>query len=548
MLMKLLLGAMLLLLPALAAAQERLVIGISQFPGTMHPSFGSMMAKSYVAAMTRRKITVYDPDWKLTCLLCTELPDLEKGTAEYVDMEDGTPGIAVTFELDPRAVWGDGTPITTKDVLFTWRVGRNETTGVDNQELYRRIENVVAHDERRFTMHINKRTCEYQAVNDFNLLPAHIDTVNFDPEPREYQHRTAYVRNPADPGLWYGPYRLAEIVPGQHIRLVRNERWWGKRPHFDEILVRVIENTTSLSSSLLSGEIDMIAGEVGLSMDQALSFEQRAGDRFQFLYRAGLFYEHIDLNLDNPILADRRVRRALLMGLDRDAISQQLFAGRQSVAHGQTHPLDDVYNENLPKYAHDPKAAASLLEEAGWTRGPRGIRQNADGQPLQLELMTTAGNKTRKDVQQVLQAQWKQLGIDVRLRNQLPRIFFGDTVSKRQFSGLAMFAWFSSPRNIPRSTLHSDMIPVAATNWAGQNYTGFRNAEMDRVLDDVEVKCEPSENMALWHKLQKIYAEELPALPLYYRANTFILPKDLQGLTPTGHQYPSTNWVENWTR
>ena len=151
-------------------------------------------------------------------------------------------------------------------------------------------------------------------------------------------------------------------------------------------------------------------------------------------------------------------------------------------------------------------------------------------------------------VEQVLQSQWKQLGIDIRIRNEPARVFFGETVTKRKFTGLAMFAWISSPRNVPRTTLHSEMIPVEATNWAGQNYTGFSNAEMDRTIDDVEVKCDPQENMALWHKLQRIYAEELPALPLYYRANAFILPRGLKGVTPTGHQYPSTNWVENWTR
>jgi peptide/nickel transport system substrate-binding protein len=290
----------------------------------------------------------------------------------------------------------------------------------------------------------------------------------------------------------------------------------------------------------------MIAGELGLTLDQALAFQKRHGDAYNIIYKPGLIYEHIDLNLNNPILADIKIRHALIYAIDRQAISDQLFDGKQPVANGQTNPLDRVYYDGIPKYHYDPKKAAALLEEAGWKPGPGGIRRNAKGEPLRLEIMTTAGNKTRELVEQALQSQWRQAGIDVRIRNEPARVFFGETVSKRKFSAMAMFAWISSPENIPRSTLHSDEIPTAENGWSGQNYTGFRNAEMDKVIDDLEVVCDPRANQALWDRMQTIYAEQLPAIPLYFRANAYILPKWLKGVTPTGHQYPTTLWVQNW--
>jgi len=285
---------------------------------------------------------------------------------------------------------------------------------------------------------------------------------------------------------------------------------------------------------------------MGLSVDQALTFAERHGKQFKIMYKPGLIYEHIDLNLENPVLKDRRTRRALLMGLDRAAITKQLFAGHQPVAHGQTNPLDSVYNAKIPKYAYDPKQAKKLLAEAGWTQIRDGIRHNAKGERLQLEFMTTAGNKSRELVQQVMQSQWRQLGIDVRIRNQPPRVYFGQTVRRRKFTGLAMFAWLSSPQNIPRTTLHSTMIPEDSNGWTGQNYTGYRNKKMDKIIDRMEVICEPDQHLALWHDMQSLYAKDLPALPLYFRANAFIFPKWLRGVQPTGHQYPSTLWVENW--
>ncbi len=531
--------------PAMAARDE-LVIGISQFPGNFNPNIDSMMAKSYVLAMARRPFTVYDVDWKLICMLCTELPDIAKGTAVPEKTADGKDGIALTYTIRPDAVWGDGVPVTTKDVVFTWEVGRHPKTGVASSELYERITAIDARDDKTFTMHVNKRTCDYRGINDFTVLPAHIEKPNFS-DPAEYKTRSAYETDTTNPGLWFGPYRVTEVSSGSHIVLQPNPTWWGEKPRFRRIVVKAVENTAALTANLLAGDVDMIAGELGMTLDQALQFEKRYGDRYDILYKPGLIYEHIDLNLDNPILADRRVRRALVHAIDREAISQQLFEGKQPVAHGQTNPLDRVYFDGIPKYAFDPAKAGALLDAAGWKPGEGGVRRNAAGEKLQLEIMTTAGNKSRELVQQAMQSQWKQAGIDVRIRNEPPRVFFGQTVNERKFTAMAMFAWISSPENVPRTTLHSDEIPTAENGWAGQNNTGFNNAEMDKVIDDLEVVCEEQANQALWNRMQTLYAEELPVIPLYFRANAFILPKWLKGVVPTGHQYPTSMWVETWS-
>jgi peptide/nickel transport system substrate-binding protein len=112
---------------------------------------------------------------------------------------------------------------------------------------------------------------------------------------------------------------------------------------------------------------------------------------------------------------------------------------------------------------------------------------------------------------------------------------------------MAMFAWISAPESVPRTTLHSNEVPTAENGWAGQNYGGFRNAEVDALIDAIEVELDEGDRRTLWHKLQAIYAEELPALPLFFRANPFVLPRWLQGVVPTGHQYPTTLWVEDWS-
>jgi peptide/nickel transport system substrate-binding protein len=523
---------------------DTLVIGMTQYPSTLNPLFDSMLAKSYVLALVRRPFTVFDASWNLVCLLCVELPTLENGGAQRIALDDGKAGIAVTYTIHPEARWADGTPVSTRDVLFTYEVGRRPDAGVSNSELYRRILKVEAHDERRFTFHVDRVTYQYNAITDFAVLPEHLERAAF-AEPASYRQRSLYETQPTNAGLYHGPYRVTGVTPGAEIVLERNANWWGKAPAFKRIVVKVIENTAALEANLLSGAIDYVAGELGLSLDQALAFEKRHAQRFDVQFKPGLIYEHIDFNLDNPVLKDRRVRQALILGLDREAISKQLFEGRQPVADGSISPLDRMRATDLARWRYDPKRAAALLDEAGWTLKDR-WRQNERGERLRFELMTTAGHRVRELVQQVLQSQWRQLGIDVRIRNEPARTFFGETVSKRQFSAMAMFAWSSAPENVPRTTLHSTQIPSAANNWAGQNYTGFAEPEMDQLLDAIELELDAEKRRPMWRRIEEIYVNELPALPLYFRADPFILPKWLKGVVPTGHQFPTTLWVEDW--
>jgi peptide/nickel transport system substrate-binding protein len=461
-------------------------------------------------------------------------------------LEDGSEGIAVTYQLHPEATWGDGTPVTTEDVVFTWEVGRHPQSGVAGFEAFRRILSIDVIDDKTFTVHVDRITFTYNASGGFDLLPAHLERPIFEADPAAYRTRTTFDSDPTNPGLYFGPYRVTQASPGSHITVEPNPTWYGAKPDFDKITVRVIENTAALEANLLSGAIDMIAGELGLTLDQALAFEPRYGTRYQVLFKSGLIYEHLDLNLANPILQDPRVRQALILALDRAAISEQLFAGRQPVADASVSPLDWVHSEDIPTYPFDPERAATLLDEAGWTPGPDGVRVNAAGERLSLELMTTAGNRSRELVQQVLQSQWRDAGIDVRIRNEPARVFFGETVTKRKFTGAAMFAWLSSPESVPRTTLYSDQIPSPENGWGGQNYTGYQSAEMDELIDAIEVELDRDKRKALWQRLQALYAEDLPVIPLYWRANAYVLPKWLEGVRPTGHQGTSTLWVEEW--
>lgn len=549
---------LLVVAPASSAAQkDTLVIGMSQYPSSFHPNFGAMTAKYYALNLTMRPLTAYDKDWNLVCLLCTTLPTLENGGAKITDLGNGKQGIAVTFTLQPDATWGDGTPVTTRDVKYTIEIGKNPESGVLGAELYRRVLSVNVIDDKTFTLHMDRLNYKYNEL-DLYLVPEHIDRASY-ATPTEYTHRNTYDNDTENPGLYFGPYRISKVEPGAYIEFVRNDTWYGKTPHFSKVIIRIIENTAALEANLLSGSIDYISGRLGVTLDQALALQKRYPDDFDYIFRPGLVYEHINLNLDNPILVDPRIRKALIYAIDREAISQQLFGGYQPVADSFISPLDSTYNKDIRKYSYDPPKAYDLLSGAGWVKATPfaderawtefddGPRHNDNGEPLRLEFGTTSGSRVREAVQQILQAQWKRVGIDVRIRNEPARAFFGETVAKRQYTGLAMFARVSNPEESPRTSLHSTEIPTEDNNWVGTNIPGYRNPEVDRLINQVEVTLDREKRLRLFAEIQDHYASDLPVIPLYYRSSSFIIPKWLKGVEPTGNSSTTTLWIENWS-
>jgi peptide/nickel transport system substrate-binding protein len=537
------------ILPIQAESEEKVLrIGITQYPANLNPNIETMVAKSYVLGFVKRPLTAFDADWKNVCMECAVLPTIENGLAVLEQTPDGTNGLAINLEIPADAYWGDGTPVTTEDVKFTFEVGKHPLSGTTAIEGYRQIYKIDIHDAKRYTLHTDRRTFNYNVLYAIYLLPAHLDRPIFENSPAEYKNRTLYDADSTNPGLYSGPYRITETVRGSYITLRRNEFWAGKPPYFDKITIRTVENTSAMEANLLSGNVDMIAGELGLQLDQGISFEKRHGAKFNVIFKPGLHYEHIDLNLENPILSDIRVRRALLHGIDREAISERLFQGRQPVAHGNVNPLDRAYSKNIVKYEYSTDKANALLDEAGWTLRKKGIRHDKTGNALRIELMSTAGDKTRELVEQVIQSQLRQVGVDIRIKNEAPRVFFGQTTRERKFTGMAMYAWVTAPEITPRTTLHSTQIPMPDNNFSGQNYSTFNNPEMDRLIDSVENELDASKRLPIWDRIQEIYTTELPVLPLFYRANTHVLPKWLTGVVPTGHLNNSSLWAENWSR
>lgn len=529
--------------PAAAAPHDTLTIGLASFPSNMHPSVDPEVVKFYVLGFVNRPVTAFDADWKNTCLLCTELPTIANGGAVI----EGD-GLAVTIHFKPDLAWGDGAPVGAADLAFTARAGRDPASGFVESDFWSKISRVDVPDPLTAIVHFTQPTYRYNQFPE--MLPAHLEQPVFDAAkaPGEYLRQSAYMRMPTNPGLYNGPYVVSGYDTGANIVLARNPAWHGATPAFRQIVIKTIGNTAALQSNLLSGDIDMVPGEgIGLTLDQVLALQRQSPDRFAYAYKPNLNYDHIDLQLDNPILADIRVRRALLMGLDRKSIVDRLLGGRVPVADSFISPLEATYAPDVAKYPFDPAAARALLREAGWTPGGDGVCRNAAGERLSLEFTTGAGNRARELQEQVMQSQWKAIGVEVTIRNEPARTLFGETLKHRAFTGMAMFAWIFPIGSSPRQILHSGQIPTAANNWGGTDYTGFSNPRMDTDIDAMERELDPVKQAAVWADMQRLYAEQLPVLPLHWGSEAHVWPLWLHGVTPTGHSQPVSLWTETWT-
>ena len=534
--------AILVACAAPAWAQHRtLTIGVSSFPSTLHPSIDPDAIKFYILGFAARPVTAWDADRHLRCLLCTELPSLENGGAAL----EGA-GMRVTLHFRPGLHWGDGAPLGAADIAFTARVGRDPRSGFTNTKTWQRVTAVDVPDPLTAVIHLSEPNYEFAQWGE--LLPAHLEAALFDAAPDGYIQRSLFNREPTNPGLYNGPYRVAAIETGSQIVLERNAHWTGARPFFDRIVLRTVGNTAALQANLLSGDVDMVPGDgVGLTLDQVLALQAQYPERFAYAFRPNLAYSHVDLQLDNPMLADVRVRRALLMGIDRQAIVDKLQGGRVPVANSFVNPQEPHFTADVPTYPYDPARARALLAEAGWVPGPDGVCRNAAGQRLSLQFSTATGVRARELQQQVMQSQWRAIGVETVIKNEPPRTLFGETLKHRTFTGLAMFGWSSSVESSARQVLSSGQIPTAANNWGGTNYTGFRNARVDADIEALERELDFAKRKPLWAEIQRIYAEELPVLPLFFGAEAHVWPRWLHGVQPTGHNQPTSLWAEGWT-
>lgn len=538
-----------------APSNKELKIGISQEFENMNPLIMTMSATTYMYRMVGRTLDVLDADAKWVPNLAKDIPSLEKGTAKIVEI-GGKKKLVAHWEILENAKWGDGKPVTCEDFAFARTVAASPTVSVGEKETFTQIEKIEwdAKTPKKCVFTYEKPRWDFYQLANFFPLPKHIEGPvweKYGKQKEGYEKNSNYVKNPTNKGLYNGPYVVTSVRLGDHVAFEPNPHFYGEKPKIEKVIVKLISNTGTMEANLRSGTIDMIS-TLGFALDQALAFDKKAkseGLPYVTHFVPSITYEHIDLLLDNPILSDLKVRKALMHSINREDLVKALFEGKQSAAQHFVSPKDPWYTTDpkfVTTYRYSKREAQKLFDEAGWKVGADGYRHKG-GKKLSLTFMTTAGNKTRELVQTYLQEQWKQVGVEILIKNEPAKVFFGETTRKRKFGSMAMYAWVSSPENNPRSTLHSKSIPSDKNGWSGQNNPGWVNASVDKAIDSMDTEFDAKKRMAYAWEMQKAYTEEVPVIPLYYRSDISVVPASLKNYRMPGHQFHETTEIEKWT-
>lgn len=496
-----------------AAGREEVVIGTSQEPDFLNPLFAGMAAASPVLSTMFTGDVERDDHWKIIPQGVAYLPNLKDGTWKVSGSR-----MTVVWKIKPRR-WQDGRPVACADYVFTDRIARDDRVPVTVRELTRRIERILCTKGPGGT-DITVRWKERYAyanlgITEYGALPQHVIERYYRQNPGKLDQ--APYGNDPNVTIGDGVYRLIEWRKGASITVaaVANHPIFGT-PKIKRITWKIIPDTNALVVNMLSGNIDAISS-VGISFDEAVEIERQSAGRYTVFFAPGLTWEHIDFNLDNALLADVRVRRAIAYAINREQLVQQLFGGKQPVAHAYLPPLHPGYTDDVQKYSYDPDRARQLLHEAGLTPGPDGILKNPAGTRFSIEINTTAGNRVREQVEQIVQEYLRAVGIEVKVFNYPARVLFGDVTAHRKFNGMVMYAWVMAPTSDCDLLYTADGVPSKANNWEGQNYPGYKNPEMDRLCKTASREIDEAARNRLLQDTAKILARDLPALPLYFR-------------------------------
>jgi peptide/nickel transport system substrate-binding protein len=446
-----------------------------------------------------------DEKMNIIPVLATEVPTVANGGV--VLRPDG--GMDVIWKLRPGVTWHDGVAHTSADVKFTVDAINKGDWKPESVDGFDRISSVDTPDSLTAVVHYKEVYAPYQLQFVRGTLPRHllagrnIDTAN------------DYNRKP----LGTGPYRVAEWKTGEYILLEKAPNY-GRGPEFpkiNRILFKFLTNTTTRINQLKSGEVQMVAL---VPWDKVR--ELRGIPSLRLNQVMGNGYEHVSLNQKHfPPFADVRVRRAMAHAIDRELIVRTLLDSLVQVVDGPIQPLSPAYEPNVMRYPFDPARARALLDSAGWSVGADSIRAKG-GARLSFTMITQSGFAIRENVSQTLQKQFRDVGIDAKVR-----LIDGTSISSVWFNGDfdAMLHWWQQGAD-PEITLFfaADRAPPA-----GRNINFLRDDSLTAILYASDRTADDAKRIALLKTAQRRLATLVPELTLYNTSKVDAVPVQLQG-------------------
>lgn len=530
-----------------------------QAVSTMNPYLSGGTKEVYSSSMVIEPLARYDEKGELVPMLVTEIPTVDNGGVAK-DL------LSMTWKLKPDVKWSDGTPFTAEDVIFTWKYCVAPDGGCAQAAQYEGVKTVEAPDPHTVKITFNEpKPYPYSAFvgaqspviqkkqfeNCVGAKAPGCTSANFGP-------------------IGTGPFVVKEFKPNDVITFTANPNYRDPaKPAFATVTLKGGGDAASAARAVLeTGEYDY-AWNMQVE-PEVLATMLKAG-KGVLVTAFGTQVERINLNHYNadpalgdkrstkeagphPSLSDPAVRRALSLAIDRDVIDEAGYGEAGKPTCNIVPAPEAVASTKNDSWClkQDVAAANKLLDDAGWVKGPDGIRAK-NGVKLSF-LYSTSTNSVRQATQELVKAMWAEIGVDAELRNASASVFFGgdpaspDTFQKF-YADVEMYT-NNFDGTDPEKYLAEwlcDKVPGPANGWQGQNIPRYCNPEYDKLVGELSKTADLDKRHELAKKLNDMLTEEGAHIPLIHRGSVSSHSVTLEGVKMNA--WDSELWnVADWSR
>jgi peptide/nickel transport system substrate-binding protein len=517
-----------------AKAGGTIRVTLNQEPDTLNPLFGGgLRVANTVMQTVFNGLWISDEKGAFQPDLAAEVPTVQNGSVS----RDGK---TITVKLRNDVKWADGKPFTAHDVKFTYDISR-----VNSSTLRNNFTDMIVKDDHTLEWRMSQVFGAYLTLFSYpsGIVPKHAFPEGISSADMQ---KHEFGRKP----FGTGPFRVTEWQAASHITLEPNPSHFRGKAKLDRLIFRITPDKNTQLAQVRAGETD-----IAVDLIETDTPELERLDGWKVFSIAGPTSDRLFLNLakpgdpaDNsvphPILGDKNVRKALELSINKQELVDKILLGKTKVATSE-YPIGWAA-PNIAPTKYDPAEAQRLLEQAGWRAGADGIREKG-GTKLSLAINSTAGNKLREDVEALLQAGWKRVGIDLQIRNQTAAVLVGEWTAggtvQRGKHDIAFYGFTPGidPRGSVSVRFHSDQIPRDEPGkQSGSNNMRFRNPEVDRLVDEADATLDLEKRKANYARVMQIVADEVPIIYLYNRANIEVVSNKLVG--PKSHPFRWLTW------
>ncbi|MDP2625448.1 MAG: peptide ABC transporter substrate-binding protein [Candidatus Rokubacteria bacterium] len=501
-------------------AGGQLVHGSVQEPDRIWGPVTGLTVSSEISQLVNASLIEINDRLEYQPLLATQVPTLENGGISK-------DGLRYTFTLRKGVKWHDGQPFTSADVAFTHTVLLNPDVDVRGRVGWNKISRVEAPDDHTVVFQFAAVDAPFlDRVAALGILPKHILGTLSGAEIKTHKWFRAPVGT--------GPFVFKEWVPGSHLVLAKNPGYWKPgRPYLDRIIYKIVPDANALLNQLETGEVDTRLRLVNEHIDVVKKLPN-----VTLVSTPSIVPWLIWVNNTVPPFNDKKVRQALAHGFDKARLAGTILGGHVTPAWQLLPPVSWAYSPTVVRHAYDPAKARALLDEAGWKLGGDGVRVR-DGKRLSVEIANIAGEQERVQVLSFVQQQWKQIGVEARIRAVDVGSMWGAMLPKRQYEMAYSYSGRLPDPDMSTHYLSPELKPST-------NFAGYSNAEVDRLLLAANATVDRAKRKAGYQKAQEIVADDVVYLFLYWLNNNTVLNKRVQGYKPAPGYTEFWNADEWW--